>query len=82
MTAEQLREAWKAEPFRKFTVHLGDGRNLPVRHRDFLMMSPTGRTFIVYQPDGSHNVVDLFMVTDLHIGGNGSGQRRIRRRRG
>ena len=50
-----------------FTIHLADGRQLPVLHREFLAFAPSGRTVIVYQPDDSFNVVDLFLVTDLEV---------------
>jgi hypothetical protein len=67
MTIDQLRQVWKADPFRAFTIHLADGRDIMVNHRDFLMPSPSGRTIIVYQPDDSFNVVDLLLVTDLAV---------------
>jgi hypothetical protein len=81
MMTEHMRQVWKAEPFQKFIIHLADGRQIPVRHRDFVAMSPNGRTMLVYQPDNSYNVVDLLLVTDLEIGANGTGHRRTRRRR-
>jgi hypothetical protein len=74
MTVEQLREIWKADPFRPFIIHLADGRNISVNHRDFLMSSPSGRTIIVYQPDDSFNVIDLLLVTDLEVS-NGKSRR-------
>ena len=76
MTAEQLKQLWRAEPFHPFTIHLADGRKIPVRHREFLMPSPSGRTVIVYQPDDSFNIVDLLLVTDLEVGSNGRGRQR------
>jgi hypothetical protein len=74
MTAEQLQQVWKADPFRAFTIHLADGRNIAVKHRDFLASSPSGRTIIVYQPDDSFNVIDLLLVTDLEVS-NGKSRR-------
>jgi hypothetical protein len=74
MTVEQLREIWKADPFRPFIIHLADGRNIAVNHRDFLASSPSGRTIIVYQPDDSFNVIDLLLVTDLEVS-NGKSRR-------
>ena len=71
MTTEQFRNLWKAEPFRPFVIHLADGRNVPVRHAEFVLPSPSGRTIIVYQPDDSFNVIDLLLGTDLHVGRNG-----------
>ena len=34
-TANQVREAIKAQPFRPFVVRLVDGRSYPVPHPDF-----------------------------------------------
>jgi len=68
MTLEQLRNLFKAQPFRQFTMHLADGRQIFVRHPDFILPAPSGRTVIVYQPDDSFNIIDLLLVTDLHVG--------------
>jgi hypothetical protein len=74
MTVEQLKQVWKADPFRPFSIHLADGRSIAVDHRDFLTTSPSGRTIIVYQPDDSFNVIDLLLVTDLEVS-NGKSRR-------
>jgi hypothetical protein len=74
MTVEQLRQVWKADPFRAFTFHSADGSSISVDHREFLVSSPSGRTVIVYQPDDSFNVIDLLLVTDLEVS-NGKSRR-------
>jgi hypothetical protein len=68
MTVEQIRKAYEAQPFSPFTLHLADGRELPVLSREFMAFSPSGRTIIIYQPDESFNVIDLLLVTDLEFG--------------
>jgi hypothetical protein len=30
-----------------------------MKHREFAMLSPIGRTVVIYQPDGEMNIVDL-----------------------
>jgi hypothetical protein len=67
MTAEQLRAAREANPFRPFTIHLADGRNLTVPHRDFVSQSPGGGIIIVYQADEAFSIVDLHLVTELEV---------------
>lgn len=67
MTAEQLRALREAVPFRPFSIHLAGGRTLAVPHRDFVSQSPGGRTVIVYQPDESFTVVDLYLVNELVV---------------
>jgi hypothetical protein len=78
MTVEQVRRFVEAQPFRPFVIHLADGRQVPVKHREFIMSSPSGRTLSVYQPDDTLNVIDLLLVTDLEIKpvANGAGRRR------
>jgi hypothetical protein len=78
MTIEQLRAVYNAQPFRPFIIHLADGREIPVQHREFFMTVPSGRTIIVAQPDDTVNIVDLLLVTDLEIKpvANGGGRRR------
>jgi hypothetical protein len=78
MTIEQLRAAHDAQPFRPFVMHLADGREIAVRHREFIMAVPSGRTIIVCQPDDTVNIVDLLLVTDLEIkpATNGAKKRR------
>ncbi len=81
MTTDQLRNVWKAEPFKPFIIHLADGRHARVDHPEFLSRSPSGRSIIVYQPDESFNVIDLLLVTDLEVSSNGHGKSRGRGRR-
>jgi len=67
MTAEQFRATREANPFRPFTIHLADGRALPVPHRDFVSQSPSGRTIIVYRSEEAFSIVDLYLVTELEV---------------
>jgi hypothetical protein len=78
MTIEKVKELYSAQPFRPFVIHLADGREIPVYHRDFIMAAPSGRTLYVSQPDDSFNIIDLLLVTDLEIA---NGQSRTRKRR-
>jgi hypothetical protein len=52
-------------PFRPFDIRLSDGRAIRVYHPDFLSPSPTGRELIVWNRDGSLNLVDLTQVTSV-----------------
>jgi hypothetical protein len=67
MTIEQLRNMQQTVPFRPYRIHLADGRQFEVPHRDFLSHSPTGRTVIVYGPNESFSVLDLLLVTELEV---------------
>ena len=84
MTIEQLKIAHQAQPFRPFTLFLADGRELFVRHREFMSHSPSGRTAIVHHDDDSYSVIDLLLVTELRvqspISGDSNGGKRRRKR--
>ena len=80
MTIEQVRRLYEAQPFQPFVIHLADGREVPVLHREFIMAAPSGRTIVVCQPDDTFNIVDLLLVTDLEIKpANGSASKRRKR---
>jgi len=79
MTIERIRELLDLQPFRPFVMHLADGREIPVHHRELIIAAPSGRTLIVVQPDDAMNIIDLLLVTDIELkrGRNGStGKRR------
>ncbi len=67
MTIQQLRAAHKAMPFRPFTVHMADGRQFSVPHPDFLSMSPSGRTIIIYEDNEDFSILDLSLMTDIEM---------------
>ena len=67
MTIESLERLYRAQPFRPFTVHLADGREVAVEHPGFLARTPGGRTIIVTQADESFEVIDRLLVTSLSV---------------
>jgi hypothetical protein len=67
MKIDEIRNLRDAVRFQPFSLHLAHGRAIPVRHRDFLMTSPSGRTVIVYQPDDSFDIVDVILITSLLV---------------
>jgi len=67
MTIDRVRDAYNAQPFLPFTLHLADGRQIGVKSREFMLIAPSGRTVVVQQPDDSVNIIDLLLVTDLEF---------------
>jgi hypothetical protein len=78
MTGDELKRHITATPFRPFRVHVADGRDISVQARDFILLSPSGRMAYVFQPDDSHDVLDVLMITGIHFtapaGANGQAQ--------
>jgi hypothetical protein len=56
---------YRAAPSRPFTIRIADGREFPIPHPDFLSLSPTGRTAVIFHDDGSASIVDLMLMTEL-----------------
>ena len=77
MTATEFHKLQRANPFSPYTIHLADGRAIPVPHPDFVAISPTGRMVTAYTADGDFHIVDIFLVTDLTVG---AGRRRPKKR--
>lgn len=81
---KELRNALGASPFRPFRIHFGSGRTIDVRHPEFAVIGPTGRTAVIYdvpktpsQEQGdSFQVIDVMLVEALEFiqdkSGNGA----------
>ncbi len=67
MTTEQFRATLHQQPFRPFTIRMADGRAFSVAHRDFVAMSPSGRTVIVYESDERYSILDLLLMSELEV---------------
>jgi hypothetical protein len=67
MTSEQLKATLKQQPFQPFTIRMVDGRAFTVAHPEWVMVSPTGRTAILFKPDDSYSVVDLMLMNELEV---------------
>lgn len=68
MTTEQFRATLHQQPFRPFTIRMADGRAFEIAHRDFVALSPSGRTIIVFQSDEIYSVLDLLLMSELQVG--------------
>jgi hypothetical protein len=70
MKLEQIRIAHHAAPFLPFTIRMADGRGFLIPHPDFLFLAPDGRTVFVANTDGSVNILDSLLMTEIEIGPN------------
>ena len=72
----ELRKLYDAEPFQPFLIHMANGRKIPVKHREFMALAPSGRTAYVYQTNDDSEVVDVALVTSLELRKNLSNGKR------
>ena len=79
MTSERLTEMLEATPFQPFDIRLADGRAIRVQHPEFVARSPSGRTAVVFQPDDSMTIIDVFLAVSLgRVAPGRGGSRRLR----
>jgi hypothetical protein len=67
MPPDQLRQAYNAQPFKPFIIHMADGRSAAVDHREFMSIAPSGRYTIVVRPDDSYELIDLLLIASLEF---------------
>ncbi len=79
MTTEQFRRLLDARPFQPFIVHLAGGGQIAVNSREFIMPSPSGRTFAVAHGDDTISIIDLLLVDRLETKPVRNGAQRRRR---
>jgi hypothetical protein len=65
--AEEIRKAYRAEPFVPFILHLAEGREVLVRERFNMAFPPGARTISVYETDDACSFIDAGLVTDLEF---------------
>jgi hypothetical protein len=67
MAPDRIKKIINAVPFRPFTVELGSGKRVPVKHADYVSLSPAGRTLIVYDDDDGMEILDVFLITSIDV---------------
>ena len=68
MNAQKLRAAVQAVPFRPFTLHMADGRSFEIRHPDFLLIGPDGRTAFAFSgSEGEFSILDVMLMTEIRF---------------
>lgn len=65
MTTDQIRELYRARPFKPFRVHLADGESVLVKSPEFMWMTPGGRTLFVSPGGEAAEIIDLLLVTRI-----------------
>jgi hypothetical protein len=63
MKTETIRDLRDKQPFQPFTIHLADGRNVPVATPDHIFISPANDEFVIYSIEGHLQILDAALVT-------------------
>lgn len=67
MRVSEIRETLRKQPFRPFRIHLADGRQFPIDHVDFLLISRSERSIVVADLNGGYEIIDPMLVTSLSV---------------
>ena len=65
MAPDDIRQVITAMPFRPFTLHMANGRAIPVHSRDLILVSPRGLSVLVFQPDDRRDTLDMVQISTL-----------------
>ena len=72
MHVDVVREALHQQPFRPFSLHLVDGRELRVPHRDFVAVS--NRRIVVIAPDDQGMaILEPLLILSIEYAGTAQG---------
>ena len=69
MAPDRIRDLIHAIPFKPFVVGLGSGKRVPVKHLDYVLLSPAGRTLIVHDDEAKMEIIDVFLITSATVEG-------------
>ncbi len=64
MLTINIEDALNKVPFVPFDVHIDNGRNVHVRHPDFVLFSETKRTAVIVEGERFH-IVDVEHVSSI-----------------
>ncbi|HEV2096001.1 MAG TPA: hypothetical protein VGQ82_05815 [Chthoniobacterales bacterium] len=78
MKIDEIRKLYHAAPFKPFGIVLTNGRQVRVDHPEFMALSPSGRTIVVFEPDG-HLAVDVPLIVATKTFENGARARKRKR---
>ena len=67
MTSDIIRAAIRTRPFVPFTIVMADGGQHRIPHPDCLLLSHSGRTAYLINPDDTFTIIDLLLMTEVRL---------------
>jgi hypothetical protein len=66
MELSAIRDAMQAMPFRPFSLRLADGRELFIRHPEFIAIAPNGWSAVVYDDmDSRMSILEPQLIVSI-----------------
>ena len=69
MSPDRIREKIHATSFVPFVVEMMGGKRVRVKGRDYVILSPAGRTLIVYDDMERVEMLEVSQIADIAIDG-------------
>jgi hypothetical protein len=63
MTTVNLEDAINTN--KPFTIKMDNGERFSVKHRDYIILSPSKRTALFFHPDDHFEIIDLEHVSSI-----------------
>lgn len=68
MNADELKSLLNASPFRPFTIYTAAEKAFPIRHPDFVVVTPRGRTVIVLHAENdAFDILDIPLISRIEV---------------
>jgi len=68
MNADELRTLLQATPFRPFILYLASEKAFSVRHPEFAVITPRGRTLILlHSDDEAFDILDVPLIARVEV---------------
>ena len=68
MTAAELKQLLHATPFRPFTVYMANDKPFAIRHPEFAVLTPIGRTLILlHTDDDAFDILDVPLIARVEV---------------
>ena len=61
----EIRRLLNLRPFKPFVIHLTNGLELPVPTEDHAAFSPTGGHLVIFENDGTANLLSALHITHV-----------------
>lgn len=74
MEVNAIRETMHVRPFQPFRLRLADGRELIIRHPDFIAVAPNGRRVVVFDQEDAMSVLEPLLIVSIEAAASGSGK--------
>ena len=65
MKIENLRSAYRAKPFRPFSIHTGSGQSYLITHPETIAFSSDGNVVVFFPTPSEVGMVDVAGITEI-----------------